>query len=292
MVQSKNKLIECRRVTRGAEVRLDARRAVLRAGDKGGEGVHAVPLREVGEEEVGSVVVLSNALLVAGPVGEGDLLAETGGRDGAPAGNQPGRDLRDALVHPRVFRRVHLVVQQVLQLVPGQAGEGGRTRLHNMGVEIEHRAPVAEGEDPGRVVVGGSEVASGAVQGRDEHGDGRARHLARLLWNETECGLRYPWEDAVLKDRCQRFQLRSRDVQLTHDVPQRVRRHELERGADLVYSLPRKINNPEVLPMADVRRAERRRLCQSRVLARTEPLGQRHQIAGRRRRDMRDPCKD
>ena len=156
-----------------------------------------------------------------------------------------------------------------------------------MGVEIDHRAPVAVGEDAGRVVVGRSEVASGAVQGRDEHGDGRARHLARLLWNETECGLRYPWEDAVLKDRCQRFQLRPRDVQLTHDVPQRVRRHELECGAFRVYSLPRKINDPEVLPMADVRRTERRRLCQSRVLPRTEPLGQRHQIAGRRRRDVR-----
>ena len=191
-----------------------------------------------------------------------------------------------------MFRRVHQVVQQVLQLVPGQAGEGGRARLDDAGVEVEHRAAVAVGEHAGRVVVGRSEVAGGAVQGGDEHGDGRTGRPARLLWHETEGGLRYLWEHKALKDRCQRFQLRPRGVQLTHGVPECVRCHELECGGDLVYSLPGEVYDPEVLLLANVRRAENRRVCQSRVLAWAEALGQRNEIAGGRGRDVRRNAKD
>ena len=265
-----------------AEVGVDAGGAVLRAGDEGGEGIQAVALGEVEEEEVGGVVVAPDALIVAGPVGEGDLLPKAGRRDGALGGDEPGGHLRDALVHPGVLVGVHQVVEEVLQLVAGEAAEGAGPGPEHPRIQVEHGAAVAVGEDAGGVVVAGREVAGGAAEGSKEHGGGGARALCGGRGEVAEGGPGDGGVDAGFIARGQGGEQGRGGVDAVGGVPEGVWGDEAEGGGDLLDAEADEVDDPEGLGAANVGGGEGGGDGEAGVLPRAEAAGEVDEVGGGR----------
>ena len=172
------------------------------------------------------------------------------GDPGLPIARDLSGELGQALVDPRVLRRVDEAVDEVLELVGYDGVVGGAPHGEGGHVDIEHGPPVGVRVDLGRVPVGAAHVGLRSVKPGVQD---RQAHARREIGGAQ--GLSHRGIDPALKCLGRRVQIALADGDSVVHVPEGVGRDAAQsrRGPG---GLPRlKVDDPEALLVADGRRA-------------------------------------